>query len=279
MPKLLEPVNIASAVDRLVDSILAHRTCIVAFSGGVDSSVVAKAAYVALGERSVAITGIGPSVSQADIQYAELVSEAIGIRHLMLDTSEIADPNYLANDARRCFHCKTNLYETLRGWGIENRFDAILSGTNFDDLGDYRPGLSAAHESQVVAPLAELGINKSTVRLIAEYWSLPSADRPASPCLASRVAYGESITVEKLQMIELAERWLAERGFHDVRVRLHPGKLARVEVSLEDLARIVSPKCRDELTSSFLQFGFQFVTIDINGRQSGSLNKLLPVIQ
>ena len=279
MPSSLASEDITSLSRELIESIRVHESCVVAFSGGVDSSVVAKATYEALGERSVAITGVGPSVSQEDIRFAELASKAIGIRHLLLDTTEIVDTNYLANDARRCFHCKTNLYQTLGRWASQNRFVTILSGTNLDDLGDYRPGLDAARDFKVVAPLAELGINKETVRMLAEKWKLPVADRPASPCLASRVAYGESITVEKLRMIEQAETWLAGRGFFDVRVRLHPGMLARIEVSSDDLPRIVLPSMLSELNLDFRQLGFQFVTIDIGGRQSGSLNRLLPVIQ
>jgi uncharacterized protein len=277
--KPLESTSVSETQRRLVDAIRVHESCVVAFSGGVDSSVVARAAFEARGHRAIAITGTGPSVSQEDIRSAKLAAEAIGIRHLLYSTSEIADPQYLANDPRRCFHCKTNLYETLRRWANENGFATILSGTNADDLGDYRPGLDAANDFMVVAPLAKLGIDKKTVRLLAEHWKLPVADRPASPCLASRVAYGESITIEKLRMIEQAESWLALQGFHDVRVRLHPGMLARVEVSSDDLPRMVSTPCRSELNDTFRQLGFQFVTIDLGGRQSGSLNRLLPVLQ
>ena len=156
MPNLLEPLDLALTISRLIDSIRTQRSVVVAFSGGVDSCVVARAAFEALGDRSVAITGVGPSVSQEDIRCAKLAAEAIGIRHLMLATSEINDPNYLANDARRCFHCKTNLYQRLVQWAKENSFAIVLSGTNSDDLGDYRPGLDAARDFQVVAPLAEL---------------------------------------------------------------------------------------------------------------------------
>ncbi len=278
---MLEPLESTSVLEmkhRLVDAIRNLESCVVAFSGGVDSSVVAQAAFEACGNRAIAVTGIGPSVSQEDIRSATIAAQAIGIRHLLHRTSEIADPQYLANDPRRCFHCKTNLYETLRRWANENDFATILSGTNADDLGDYRPGLDAAKDFMVVAPLAELGIGKKTVRLLAEHWKLPVADRPASPCLASRVAYGESITVEKLGMIEQAEAWLASQGFLDVRVRLHPGMLARVEVSIDDMPRMVSAAVRTELSEVFRKLGFQFVTIDVGGRQSGSLNRLLPIL-
>jgi uncharacterized protein len=184
----------------------------------------------------------------------------------------------LANDGRRCFHCKTNLYRGLQAWAEAHDFSHILAGTNADDLEDYRPGLEAAADFRVLAPLADLGIDKPIVRALAQYWNLPVADRPASPCLASRVAYGEPISPEKLQMVEGAEAWLALHGFHDVRVRLHPGNLARIEVSVDDMGRLAAPPLRDELVAYFVQLGFQFVTMDCAGRQSGSLNKLLPIL-
>ena len=275
----IEPFDLIETIHQLVDFIRLKTSVVIAFSGGVDSCVVAKAAFEALGERSVAITGVGPSVSQEDIRCAKLAADAIGIRHLMLETSEISDPKYLANDARRCFHCKSNLYDRLIQWALENSYAVVLSGTNADDLGDYRPGLDAAREFQIVAPLADLGVNKKMIRALAEYWKLPVANRPASPCLASRIAYGEAVSVEKLQRIERAEQWLSERNFSDVRVRLHPGDLARIEVPHHQLSALVDPQCREELTEYFRQLGFHFVTIDIGGRQSGSLNRLLPVIE
>lgn len=279
MPNLLEPTETLATIHQLLSCIGGYSSCVIAFSGGVDSSVIAKAAFEALGDRSVAITGVGPSVSQEDIRCATLVAKAIGIRHLLLETSEIVDPSYLANDARRCFYCKSNLYARLGSWAKENGFACIFSGTNADDLSDYRPGLDAARDFQVIAPLAELHIGKATIRSLAAHWQLPVADRPASPCLASRIAYGEAVTVEKLGQIESAERWLAERNFHDVRVRLHPGALARIEVSSSELERLVQTDLRRELVDYFQQIGFQFVTIDASGRMSGSLNKLLPMIQ
>ncbi|MDZ4849246.1 MAG: ATP-dependent sacrificial sulfur transferase LarE [Pirellulaceae bacterium] len=279
MQSQLESPETSAVIARLIDAIRARESCVVAFSGGVDSSVVAQAAFEALGNRAVAITGVGPSVSQEDIRFAKLASEAIGIRHLLLDTDEMRDPNYLDNNARRCFHCKSNLYERLGRWAEENDFATILSGTNADDLGDYRPGLDAARDYQVVAPLADLGIDKQSVRRLAEFWSLPVADRPASPCLASRIAYGEAVTADKLRMIELAESRLRLLDFHDVRVRLHPGSLARIEVALEDLPRMLDSNRHIELADYFRSLGFKFVTLDIAGRQSGSLNQLLPVIQ
>lgn len=261
----------------LIRYFTALESCVVALSGGVDSSVVAMAARRALGDRAVAVTGIGPAVSATDIDMARQVVAAIGIRHVLVETTEIHDPNYRMNDGRRCFFCKSNLYSRLRQWADEHGFKSLASGTNLDDLGDYRPGLEAAKQFHVHAPLAELKIGKNGVRELAKHWNLPVANRPASPCLASRIAYGESVTEQKLSKLEQAERWLNEHGFFDVRVRLHPGDLARVEVSRDDIERICEANVRNQMTADFKKIGFQFVTLDLVGRQSGSLNRLLPI--
>jgi uncharacterized protein len=252
---------------------------IVAFSGGVDSSLVAAAAQRALADRAVAVTGVGPAVSQVDLEAARQVAAAIGIRHVLLETHEIYDRDYVRNDGQRCFYCKTNLYRSLRAWADQQQLSTILSGTNADDLQDYRPGLMAADNFQVQAPLAQLGIDKVQVRGLAQLWSLPTADRPASPCLASRIAYGEPVSRKRLTQIEQAERWLMDRGFTDVRVRLHPGELARLELIPSQLERLVEPDLRRELTTFFQSLGFQYVTLDLQGRRSGSLNRLLPIHQ
>lgn len=264
--------------DELVEAIGRFGNCVIAFSGGVDSGVVAAAAHQALAHRAVAVTGIGPAVSQADLEAATTTAAKIGIRHVLLPTEEIHDPNYRRNDGRRCYHCKSNLYAALRAWADSNDFDVIASGTNLDDLGDYRPGLDAAAENLIRAPLVDLKIGKAGVRALAKLWDLPVADRPAAPCLASRIAYGESVTTEKLSQLESAERWLTARGFDDVRVRLHPGGLARVEVSLDEIGRFADMELRRAMTDYFQELGFAFVTLDLNGRRSGSLNKLLPIL-
>jgi uncharacterized protein len=255
------------------------QSCVVAFSGGVDSGVVAAAAFRSLDDRAVAITGVGPAVSQFDIDAARTTAASIGIRHVLLPTHEIEDPAYQVNDGRRCYHCKSNLYAALKSWASENGFQTILSGANADDLGDYRPGLEAASENDVRSPLAELKIGKEQVRELARLWSLPIADRPASPCLASRIAYGEAVTRERLTQVEFAELWLSEHGFADVRVRLHSGGLARIEVSLDDLTRFTDGAFRRAMTDYFQQLGFNFVTLDLTGRRTGSMNLLLPIIE
>jgi len=264
-----------SLAAKLVDSLASMKSCVIAFSGGVDSSVVAQAAYLALGDQAIAITGYGAAVSDVDRQWARDVTEFIGIRHEQVLTREITDPNYLRNDSKRCYFCKSHLYSSLVSWAKENGFEQVLSGTNIDDLSDYRPGLEAAKEHSVKAPLVSLNIGKSTVRALARFWGLPVADRPASPCLASRIAYGQSVSEERLKRIEAAEAWLHDAGFYDVRVRLHGDELARVEVSESDFHRLVELKCRGLIDEKLRSMGFQFVTIDLGGRQSGSLNRTL----
>jgi len=267
--------DIEAQAEHLVASIAQHPSCVIAFSGGVDSAVVAAAAYRALRERAVAWTGIGPAVPQSDRDDAIRVAHAIGIRHELVETSEITNPDYVSNGPDRCYHCKATLYQTIRAWGEQNGFSAILSGTNHDDLGDYRPGLKAAAQWQVIAPLAELEIGKAGVRQIAELWGLSVADKPASPCLASRIAYGQVVTLGKLASIEAVERWLHTRGFHDVRARVHGDGLLRIELEPSDWNRFLNTEVRDEFVSLAIEKGFRFVTLDIMGRVSGSMNRVL----
>ncbi len=278
--------NLSGSIDER-----AGRHLLIAFSGGVDSSLVAAAAWRAVGRRAVAVTGVSPSVSQEDRQAAHELAAALGISHVLLPTSELSDENYVRNDARRCFHCKDGLYRSIDAWarsrpvqlGDPAPHDAtaadgpdyhLLSGTNRDDLGDYRPGLQAAAHWRVVAPLAELGIGKAMVRSIARLWQLPGALRPASPCLASRLAYGQAVSMERLGRIEAAERFLKQQiGLIDVRVRLHAGELARVEIDRQQWSMIMQTKTLERIDQQLKELGFHFVTLDLGGRQSGSLNR------
>jgi uncharacterized protein len=260
----------------LIRELSSHSSCIVAFSGGVDSAVVAAAAYRALGDRAVAWTGIGPAVSQSDREAAAMVSQSIGIRHVQVETSEIQNPDYVRNGPDRCFHCKSTLYASIRRWADEQGFEAIVSGTNLDDLGDYRPGLKAASDYGVTAPLAKLGIGKDQVREIARLWELSVSEKPASPCLASRIAYGEIVTIGRLAGIEAIERWLAERGFTDVRARDHGSGLLRLEIPPPEWDRFLQQETRAACTAFAMEQGYKFVTLDLGGRASGSLNRVLP---
>jgi uncharacterized protein len=248
---------------------------VVAFSGGVDSAVVAAAAFRALGSNAVAWTSLGAAVPEVDRASAMSVARSIGIEHVMVPTHEIHNPDYLANGPDRCFHCKSTLYSTIAAWVKEHEYEAILSGTNVEDLGDYRPGLQAAADWNVRAPLADLGYGKEAVRGIAAVWGLEVANKPASPCLASRIAYGQVVTMGRLNRIQAMESWLHGQGFYDVRARLHAEDLLRLEIQATELAAAVSEPMRSQIAVKATELGFRYVTIDIQGRQSGSMNRVL----
>lgn len=247
---------------------------VVALSGGVDSAVVAKAASLAKDVDVVLATGESPSLARQELRDATDMAARVELPHFTIETGETQDRQYQLNDARRCFHCKTHLFEALKRQYPEA---TIVTGTNADDLHDYRPGLEAASQHQVRAPLAELGFRKSVVRDLAQYWALPIAEKPASPCLASRIAYGVEVTIERLARIEHAEQWLRDHGVLEFRVRLHAGELARIEVNMDQIARFAVDPLRSELLAHFRSLGFRFVTLDIAGFESGSLNQLIQI--
>ncbi|HVK11011.1 MAG TPA: ATP-dependent sacrificial sulfur transferase LarE [Gemmataceae bacterium] len=269
-------MTIEEKADRLL-AILASYTdgVAVAFSGGIDSTVVAKAAHLALGDRAVAVTADSPSVARAELADARRLAALIGIRHEIFQTNEFADPNYLRNDGARCYYCKSELYDTIAGRLAELGIGVICSGANLDDLGDYRPGLTAAAERHVRHPLQEAGFTKADVRGVARRWDLPTWDKPAAPCLSSRLAPGLAVTPERTARVEAAEAYLKGLGLRDCRVRLHEGELARLEVPLADLPRLAAPDVRTDLAARLKEFGFKFVTLDLEGFRSGSLNDLV----
>jgi len=247
----------------------------VAFSGGVDSAVVAKAAQLVLGEKAVAVTGVSPSLAQGELEAAKELAARIGIRHEVIATGEFATEAYTRNAPDRCYHCKSELYTHLDDWAARWGVEVAVNGANVDDLGDYRPGLQAAGEHSVRSPLADCGVTKQEVRELARHWRLPVWDKPAAPCLSSRVAYGEEVTPERLRMIDRAEQYLRSLGLREVRVRYHRGDVARIEVPADALEKLAASPLRDELVSRLSDLGFRFVTLDLAGFQSGSLNKLV----
>ena len=269
--------DMASKAAAVVEFIRGLGSCAVAFSGGVDSAVVAKAAQLALGERAVAVTGASASLAEGELDEARELAELIGIRHLVIATGEFDNPNYTRNAVDRCYFCKTELYQQLERRIDELGVDVILNGANADDAGDYRPGERAAAEHSIRRPLAECGLNKEDVRGLAVFWGLPIWDKPAMPCLASRVAYGQEVTPERLSMIDQAEQYLRRCGLREVRVRYHGGDLARVEIPREELSRMFEPTFRDALVEQLRKLGFKFVTVDLEGLRSGSLNQVVPV--
>jgi uncharacterized protein len=249
----------------------------VAFSGGVDSTVVAKAAHLALGDRAVAVTADSPSVARRELTEACELARLIGIRHVVVPTREFDNPDYAKNDGSRCYHCKTELYATV-SWLLPELGVALMaSGANLDDRGDYRPGLAAAAEHAVRHPLQEAGFTKADVRALALLWELPTWDKPASPCLASRLAPGVTATPERVERVERAEAVLRELGAREGRVRYHEGEVARVEVPVADVARFAADPVRTELARALRALGFKFVALDLDGFRSGSLNELVPL--
>jgi uncharacterized protein len=267
--------SVAEKRDLLLRTIAEYGSCAVAFSGGVDSAVVAKAAQVALGDKVVLITGSSAALAESELEAARDLASLIGVRHVEVATQEFANPNYVANASDRCYHCKSELYTQLDRLAAQVGMNVVVNGANADDLGDYRPGMRAAAEHDVRSPLAECGITKSEIRQLAAAWELPVADKPASPCLSSRVAYGQEVTPERLAMIDGAERFLRSLGFRELRVRYHAGDLARIEVPVHEIGDL----CRDEVRASVVrklsELGFKFVTLELAGFRSGNLNRLI----
>ena len=270
------PTDIAAKGDRLLAVL---RSCAdgvaVAFSGGIDSTLVAKAAHLALGDRAVAVTADSPSVARGELDDARRLAVLIGIRHEVIRTDEFENPDYQKNDGSRCYYCKSELYDQIVARLPFLGVGVICSGANLDDLGDYRPGLSAAAERQVRHPLQETGFTKADVRSLAKDWGLPTWDKPASPCLSSRLAPGLMVTVERTARIEAAEAYLRSLGLRDCRVRLHEGELARIEVPIAEVSRLADSSVRDHLARRFRELGFRFITLDLEGFRSGSLNDLV----
>ena len=271
------PLPLPEKINRLVDFMKSLQDCVVAYSGGVDSAVVAKIAALVLGERAKAVMAVSPSVATGEVESAKRLAEEIGIDFHLIHTSEMDDPRYLKNDERRCYYCKQGLYLALKEFVRGFPHTTIANGTNTDDLGDYRPGLEAARELRVVSPLVEAGLNKQNVRELAKQWNLSVWDKPATPCLSSRIAYGESVTPKRLRMVDQAEAYLRSLGFRELRVRYHSGDLARIEIPQGEVARFAALAEDQKIANRFQDLGFQFVTLDLIGFRSGSLNSLVQI--
>jgi len=248
---------------------------VVAFSGGVDSALLLQVAVRTLGPRHVlAVTGRSPSVPTEELQTVQALAADCGAPHEFIDTREFEDPNYTSNPTNRCYYCKTELFERLWPLAAERGFRAVISGANADDAFDYRPGLQAAAERHVISPLAEAGISKRELREIAAELGLSIYDKPASPCLASRVQYGQTITPEKLARVDAAEQFLRALGFRECRVRHHE-HLARIEVPPGELSRFADAELRGRVDERLRELGFQYVTLDLRGFRSGSMNEVI----
>ena len=270
--------ELAARRDQLLATLRGYGRVAVAYSGGIDSTVVAQAAFLALGDAAVAVTAVSESLATGELEEAEALARQIGIRHRVIHTEEFADPNYLRNATDRCYFCKSELFTRLDGLLDQLGAEVIASGANLDDAGDHRPGMRAAGENRVRQPLIECGLTKNDVRALARAWGLPTWDKPATPCLSSRIAYGEDVTPERVRMIDQAELWLRQNlGLRVLRVRYHKGDMARVEVPLDDLPRLVEPSVRGPMIKAFRELGFKYVNVDLEGFRSGSLNAVIPL--
>ena len=261
----------ATRIGGLEDRIGLLGSAVVAFSGGVDSSLVAALAVRALGDRALAVTAVSPALATGELDGASLVADAVGIRHETITTAELERAEYRRNDRDRCYHCKTELYSQLSALAARRGFAALLSGANADDLGDWRPGLRAAEEHGVVHPLLEAGVGKEEVRELARALGVPSAEKPASPCLASRLPYGTPVEPETLARVDRAEQGLKGLGYRVLRVR-HHGELGKVQLAGDELPRALSPAGRQAVIAAVRAAGYREVEIDREPFRSGSLN-------
>jgi uncharacterized protein len=248
---------------------------IVAFSAGVDSTFVAAIAADVLGNRALAVTGVSPSIPQSEVDEAKELARLIGIRHVLLDTSEMDRPGYVENSPQRCYHCKTELYSLLEEMALRDAFDFVLDGCNMDDLGDHRPGRVAASEHRVRSPLIEAGLTKAELREFSKERGLPTWDKPAMACLSSRIPYGMPVTVEALDQLGAAEAFLRSLGFRQLRVR-HHGDVARIEIEADVLPAVLEH--RERIVRRLKNLGYKYVTLDLAGFRSGSMNEAIPLI-
>jgi pyridinium-3,5-biscarboxylic acid mononucleotide sulfurtransferase len=247
---------------------------LIAYSGGVDSTLVAKIAYDVLGDRALAITAVSPSLLPEELIDAQTQAAQIGIKHELVETQEMNNPDYTANPVNRCYFCKSELHDTLKPLALKKGYPYVVDGVNADDLQDYRPGIQAAKERGARSPLAEMAVTKAEVREISRSLGLAWWDKPAQPCLSSRFPYGEAITVTKLQRVGRSEIYLRQLGYQNLRVRSMEDT-AKIELPAEDISTFVQKVNLPQLVKAFQDLGFVYVTLDLEGYRSGKLNQVL----
>ncbi len=268
--------NTADKLDRLNALLREIGPVPIAYSGGIDSTLVAKVAYDLFGDRALAITAISPSLLPEDLEDARVQAATIGIRHEEVQTHEMENPNYTSNPINRCYFCKSELHDTLKPIALQRNFPYVIDGVNADDLIDYRPGIQAAKERGARSPLAEVGITKAEVRDLSRALGLSWWEKPSQPCLSSRFPYGEEITIDKLRRVGRAEVHLRRLGWNDIRVRSQ-GDTARIELPAEQIVNFINQIPLPKLVATFQELGFLFVTLDLEGLQSGKLNRILGI--
>ena len=248
---------------------------IIAYSGGVDSTFLAAIANHVLGTKALAVTASSPSLAPSELREAKSVAQQLGLNHRVIYTDEVKRPDYQANDPRRCFFCKDELYTHLNSVAAQEGFACVVNGANVDDLGDFRPGLNAAGQHEVRSPLVESGLSKEEIRTLSQEMHLPTWDKPSQACLSSRIPYGTPVSVKMLTRIAQAEEFLHSLGLGQLRVR-HHSNIARIEVEPSEFGRLIEEEVRQAVTRYFRSIGYHYVTLDLDGFRSGSLNEVLP---
>ena len=262
--------------EKVVRRLRSLRSALVAYSGGVDSALLLALAREALGDRAVAFTALSPAVAPDELEGARAVARQLGARHVEKRSAELEDPRYAANPVNRCYYCKTELYSLALAEAAELQLEAVVSGTNADELADYRPGLQAAAEHEVVQPLAEAGLTKAEIRALSRELGLPTWDKPQQPCLSSRIPYGTEVTPQRLEQLARSEMALRALGLREFRVRYH-GEIARIEAGPSDLDRLL--RVRAEAVSALKAAGFKYVTVDLEPFRSGRLNEAAGLVR